>query len=61
MQLGFYGVGMAGLVAPGLAARFAPARLSAFYLLVNTAAARALVLWMAGVRQELWEPTRRPG
>ena len=24
------------------------------------AAAKALVLWVTGVRQEVWEPTRRP-
>lgn len=60
-QLAFYALAVAGLLAPGLASRFALARLSAFFLLVNAAAARALVLWIAGVRQELWEPTRRPG
>lgn len=60
-QLAFYALAMAGLSAPGLAAWFALARLSAFFLLVNAAAARALVLWISGVRQELWEPTRRPG
>lgn len=60
-QLAFYALAVAGLGVPGLAARFGLARLSAFFLLVNAAAARALVLWIAGVRQELWEPTRRPG
>ena len=40
--------------------RFTLARLSAFFLLVNAAAGQALLLWLVGVRQELWEPTRRP-
>jgi hypothetical protein len=60
-QLAFYALAIAGLGAPGLAARFALVRLSAFFLMVNAAAARALGLWIAGVRQEVWEPTRRPG
>ena len=37
------------------------ARLSGFFVLVNVAAGQALLQWLAGVRQELWEPTRRPG
>lgn len=60
-QLAFYALAIAGLGAPSLAGRFALVRLSAFFLMVNAAAARALGLWIAGVRQEVWEPTRRPG
>jgi hypothetical protein len=43
-----------------VAGRFVLARLSGFFLLVNLAAGKALLLWLGGVRQELWEPTRRP-
>ena len=59
-QLAFYGIAAAALVWPEGIGRFALARLSAFFVLVNVAAAQALLLWLAGVRQELWEPTRRP-
>ena len=59
-QLAFYALAVAGLALPALAERLTLARLSAFFLLVNAAAAKALLMWIAGVRQELWEPTRRP-
>ncbi len=59
-QLAFYFMALGALVWPEMIGRFAIARLSAFFLLVNAAAGQALVMWLAGVRQELWEPTRRP-
>jgi glycosyltransferase involved in cell wall biosynthesis len=59
-QLVFYALALAALVWPNVVGRFTLARLSAFFLLVNAAAGKALLLWLAGVRQELWEPTRRP-
>ena len=59
-QLAFYAMALAALAWPATIGRFSVARLSAFFLLVNAAAAQALVMWLAGVRQELWEPTRRP-
>lgn len=59
-QLAFYALALAALAWPEVVGRFVLARLSAFFLLVNAAAGKALVLWLAGVRQELWEPTRRP-
>ena len=59
-QLVFYAMALAALAWPNTVGRFMLARLSAFFLLVNVAAAQALVMWLAGVRQELWEPTRRP-
>lgn len=59
-QLALYALALAGLAWPVLAARAVPIRIAAFFLLVNAAAARALGLWAAGVRQEVWEPTRRP-
>jgi len=59
-QVAFYVTGVAALAWPELFGRFVLARLSGFFLLVNVAAAKALLLWLAGVRQELWEPTRRP-
>ena len=59
-QLAFYATALAALAWPESIGRFSVARLSAFFLLVNAAAGQALVMWLAGVRQELWEPTRRP-
>lgn len=59
-QLAFYALALGALAWPAVLGRFVVARLSAFFLLVNVAAGKALVLWLAGVRQELWEPTRRP-
>ena len=60
-QLVFYIVALGALALPQSIGRFALARLCGFFLLVNAAAARALLQWVAGVRQELWEPTQRPG
>ena len=60
LQLAAYAVAAAGLLWPALAERVSLVRIPAFFLLVNLAAAKALLLWLAGVRQEVWEPTRRP-
>ena len=59
-QLAFYAMALAALAWPDTAGRFTLARLGGFFVLVNAAAGQALLLWLAGVRQELWEPTRRP-
>ena len=59
-QLAFYAMALAALAWPETIGRFSPARLSGFFLLVNAAAGQALLQWLAGVRQEIWEPTRRP-
>jgi len=59
-QLAFYAMALAALAWPATVGRFGPARISGFFLLVNVAAGQALLQWLAGVRQELWEPTRRP-
>jgi glycosyltransferase involved in cell wall biosynthesis len=59
-QLVFYAMALAALAWPDTAGRFALARLGGFFLLANAAAGQALVMWLAGVRQEIWEPTRRP-
>jgi hypothetical protein len=55
-----YALAIAGLWLPKLAEKLLIIRIPAFFLLVNLAAAKALVLWIFGVRQEVWEPTRRP-
>jgi len=60
LQLAVYALSIAGLLLPGLAARVVLIRIPAFFLLVNLAAAKALAMWLVGVRQEVWEPTRRP-
>lgn len=59
-QLGFYAMAIAALAWPETVGRIGLARISGFFLLVNVAAGQALLQWLAGVRQELWEPTRRP-
>lgn len=59
-QLALYALAALGLAWPSLATRSLVVRLCAFFVLVNAAAAKALALWIAGVRQEVWEPTRRP-
>jgi glycosyltransferase involved in cell wall biosynthesis len=60
-QLVLYAAAVAGLLWPKLAGSFSLIRLSAFFVLVNVAAARALLLWIGGTRVEVWQPTRRPG
>ena len=59
-QLAFYALAVGALASPRTIGRFGLARLSGFFVLVNAAAGQALLLWLAGVRRELWEPTRRP-
>jgi hypothetical protein len=59
-QLAFYTLALGALAWPNVIGRFSVTRLSAFFLLVNIAAGQALIMWLAGVRQELWKPTRRP-
>ena len=60
LQLAVYALAILGLLWPSMASKIVLLRIPAFFLLVNLAAAKALVLWLAGVRQEVWEPTRRP-
>lgn len=60
LQLLLYALAVAGLALPRLTANSSIIRFSAYFLLVNVAAAKALILWLGGVRQEVWEPTRRP-
>jgi hypothetical protein len=59
-QLGLYLLAIAGLLAPPLAERVGLVRISAFFMLVNLAALKAVALWASGARVEVWEPTRRP-
>jgi cellulose synthase/poly-beta-1,6-N-acetylglucosamine synthase-like glycosyltransferase len=59
-QLLAYGVAVLGILWPALAERVGVVRLGAFFLLVNIAALKACLLWLTGVRVEVWEPTRRP-
>lgn len=59
-QVLFYAIALGALAWPSTVGRLALARISGFFLLVNAAAGLALLQWLAGVRQELWEPTRRP-
>jgi glycosyltransferase involved in cell wall biosynthesis len=60
-QILFYTLALAALAWPRTIGPFAPARISGYFLLVNAAAGLALLQWLSGRRQELWDPTRRPG
>lgn len=59
-QLLLYAAAIAGMLIPRLAHGFAIVRLSAFFVLVNAAALKALALWLSGQRLEVWQPTQRP-
>lgn len=59
IQALFYAVALLAIVAPLIARHSALARISAFFLMVNVAALCAALQWLAGVRQELWQPTHR--
>lgn len=60
-QVALYVAALAGLRWPAVAGKLAIVRLSAFFVMVNAAALKALALWVSGARVEVWEPTRRPG
>lgn len=60
LQIVLYLAAVAGMLWPSLAARLSLVRLSAFFVLVNAAALKALALWMIGSRVEVWQPTQRP-
>jgi hypothetical protein len=60
IQIVLYLAAVAGMLWPQLAARLMVVRLSAFFVLVNAAALKALALWMIGSRVEVWQPTQRP-
>ena len=59
-QITLYAAAVVGILSPALADRVTLVRLSAFFVLVNIAALKALLQWSVGVRLEVWEPTRRP-
>jgi cellulose synthase/poly-beta-1,6-N-acetylglucosamine synthase-like glycosyltransferase len=60
IQVVLYLAAVAGMLWPQLAARLSVVRLSAFFVLVNAAALKALALWLVGSRVEVWQPTQRP-
>jgi glycosyltransferase involved in cell wall biosynthesis len=60
IQIVLYAAAVAGMLWPQLAARLVLVRLSAFFVLVNAAALKALALWLLGSRVEVWQPTQRP-
>jgi hypothetical protein len=60
IQIVLYVAAVAGMLWPQLAARLVLVRLSAFFVLVNAAALKALALWLVGSRVEVWQPTQRP-
>jgi glycosyltransferase involved in cell wall biosynthesis len=60
VQIVLYAAAVAGMLWPQLAARLVLVRLSAFFVLVNAAALKALALWIVGSRVEVWQPTQRP-
>lgn len=58
-QICLYALAVCGLVWRRLT-ELTIVKLSAFFLLVNMAALQALVMWIVGVRVEIWQPTVRP-
>lgn len=58
-QVAAYAVALAGMLWPRLAV-IGVVRLGSFFLLVNLAALKALMLWARGERVEVWQPTQRP-
>ncbi len=60
VQAAGYAVALLGILFPDSVGRFSLVRIAAFLVLVNVAAVAAVALWIAGVRQEVWQPTRRP-
>jgi cellulose synthase/poly-beta-1,6-N-acetylglucosamine synthase-like glycosyltransferase len=61
LQVLLYALAVTGLMLPRVAAHSSIIRICAFFVLVNSAAVCALGLWTAGVRREVWKPTRRRG
>ena len=61
LQFLLYAIALAGVLWPSLARSVVLVRFGAFFVLVHAAALKALLLWLVGVRVEIWEPTRRPG
>jgi hypothetical protein len=59
-QASLYAAASGGLLWPATARASRIVRLSAFFALVNAAAFKALLHWLAGSRVETWQPTRRP-
>jgi cellulose synthase/poly-beta-1,6-N-acetylglucosamine synthase-like glycosyltransferase len=59
LQVAFYLLAVAGLVAiPGIA-RSLPAKIAVYFTTTNAAALVAWVKYVTGVRQEIWSPSRR--
>jgi glycosyltransferase involved in cell wall biosynthesis len=59
-QLFLYAAAILGMLWPAIAERIGLVRLSAFFVLVNAASLKALMLWVIGRRLEVWQPTQRP-
>jgi cellulose synthase/poly-beta-1,6-N-acetylglucosamine synthase-like glycosyltransferase len=59
LQLALYALALLGLALPRASAGLPPLRICSFFVLVNAASTVAFGQWLAGVRQEVWEPTRR--
>jgi glycosyltransferase involved in cell wall biosynthesis len=55
-----YSAAIAGMIWPSIAERIGIVRLGAFFVLVNAASLKALLLWLLGQRLEVWQPTQRP-
>ena len=60
LQLALYLAAVLGMIFPSIANRLSIIRLSAFFVIVNAAALKALALWALGNRIEVWQPTQRP-
>jgi cellulose synthase/poly-beta-1,6-N-acetylglucosamine synthase-like glycosyltransferase len=58
-QAGFYALAAAGLAAVPVLSSSLPVRVSSYFTTVSLATMMAWIKYAAGVRQELWSPSRR--
>jgi cellulose synthase/poly-beta-1,6-N-acetylglucosamine synthase-like glycosyltransferase len=58
-QMAFYALAAVGIAGLPVVARTLPAKVAVFFTVSNAAALAAWVKYVAGVRQEIWSPSRR--
>lgn len=59
LQIGFYALSLVGFASFTPLRNTLPVRISLFFTMTNAAALAACVKYFAGVRQEIWSPSRR--
>jgi hypothetical protein len=59
LQVGLYGLALVGMAGPRRIAQSLPAKAAVYFTVSNAAAAVAWLKFLAGIRQELWQPSER--